>query len=426
MNIISKLKAVAELSAAAVMLAVAVTAQAQGTTTPYSMYGYGILGDRATSMQRQMGSVGVAMNSGRQVNVMNPASYAATDSLTFLFDLGADLTMLWSQENSAKGFNVGGGVDYVTMQFPISKHFGGSIGLLPYSSVGYSFGNDIMHGTMENQGTGGINELYLGLAGSVAGFSLGFNISYNFGNIINDVYSTPSGSGRSKFEHVMEVRDWNILIGAQYKLKIDRFNSMVLGLTYSPKKALLGTSRATTQEMSQDAQPDTVATMKLKNNYYTPNMVGAGISYTYSKSSKFTVEADFLWQGWSDCKYSPMYADKTGKVVFDGMTFNDRTRYAVGAEFVPKLRGGYLQKIAYRIGGYYSNDYLRIGNSNVKEYGVTCGFGFPTPEGRTVINLGLEWKHRYATPVKLIGENYFNITLGVNFNEVWFFKRKIR
>ena len=47
--------------------------------TPYSMYGYGILGDRATSMQRQMGYVGYAMSSGRQINVMNPASYAAID-----------------------------------------------------------------------------------------------------------------------------------------------------------------------------------------------------------------------------------------------------------------------------------------------------------------------------------------------------------
>lgn len=40
-------------------------AEAQNVTTPYSMYGYGILGDRATSMQRQMGGVGVAMSSGR-------------------------------------------------------------------------------------------------------------------------------------------------------------------------------------------------------------------------------------------------------------------------------------------------------------------------------------------------------------------------
>ena len=71
----------------------AAAATAQNVTTPYSMYGYGILGDRATSMQRQMGGVGYAMNSGRQINVMNPASYAAIDSLTFLFDLGADMSM---------------------------------------------------------------------------------------------------------------------------------------------------------------------------------------------------------------------------------------------------------------------------------------------------------------------------------------------
>lgn len=101
------------------LLLSAVSVMAQNTTSPYSMYGYGILGDRATSMQRQMGSVGYAMNSGRQVNVMNPASYAATDSLTFLFDLGADLSMIWSQEGSARRYATGGGVDYLTMQFPI-------------------------------------------------------------------------------------------------------------------------------------------------------------------------------------------------------------------------------------------------------------------------------------------------------------------
>lgn len=142
---------------------------AQNVQTPYSMYGYGILGDRATSMQRQMGGVGVAMNSGRQVNVMNPASYAAVDSLTFLFDMGADVSLLWSDEGSAKESATGGGLDYLTMQFPIGRYMGGSVGMLPYSSVGYAFGNEIKHGTSENQGSGGINELYLGFAGTFKG-----------------------------------------------------------------------------------------------------------------------------------------------------------------------------------------------------------------------------------------------------------------
>ena len=63
---------------------------------------------------------------------------------------------------------------------------------------------------------------------------------------------------------------------------------------------------------------------------------------------------------------------------------------------------------------------------NVRDYGVSCGVGFPVPNGKTTINLGLEWKHRYAAPTSLIKENYFNITLGVNFNESWFWKSKIR
>lgn len=403
-----------------------VPALAQNVSTPYSMYGYGILGDRATSMQRQMGGVGYAMNSGRQINVMNPASYAAIDSLTFLFDMGADLSFIWSQEGDAKEKSTGGGLDYLTMQFPISKYLGGSVGLLPYSSVGYAFGNDISHGTMENQGSGGINELYLGLSGKIKGFSIGFNVSYDFGNIVNDVFANPS-SGSTKFEHVMKVRDWNIVLGAQYTQKIGRYDRFVLGATYSPKKTLLGTTWATIQETTQESTPTEVARMSLKNHFYTPNSVGAGISYTHERVSRFNVEFDYTWQGWKDCRYSPLYSiDNPEVVVFNGMEFNNRSRYAAGAEYVPKLRGSYMQRAAYRLGAYYTDDYLKIHGNGVREYGVTAGVGFPTVEGKTMINLGFEWKMRQAHPQALLKENYFNITLGVNFNEVWFFKRKIR
>lgn len=114
-----------------------------GTMTPYSAYGLGMLRDRATSTQRSMGGVGYAMNSGRQINAMNPASYAAIDSLTFLFDMGIDLSALWQKEKQTDGTNAynkdfGGGLDYVTMQFPLGRYMGASVGLIPFSSVGYA------------------------------------------------------------------------------------------------------------------------------------------------------------------------------------------------------------------------------------------------------------------------------------------------
>ncbi|MDE7413186.1 MAG: hypothetical protein K2N05_05270 [Muribaculaceae bacterium] len=412
-----------------------ISALAQNQTSPYSMYGYGIIGDHATSMQRQMGGVGYAMNSGRQINVMNPASYAAVDSLTFLFDLGADISFLWSKENGSTEKSTGGGVDYLTMQFPVGKHMGGSFGLLPYTSVGYAFGNEIKHGTMSNQGSGGINQLYLGWAGELKGVSLGLNVSYDFGNIVNDVFTTNQSGGQAKYEHVMEIRDWNINIGAQYTHRWNKFNKIVLGVTYSPKKTMLGKTWVTVQETNLDQYPDTLGSMKLKNNYYSPNTVGAGVSYTYEKASRLMVEADFTWQQWSKAKYSALYGSPAlsgsrpsgiKEVLAPGMDFFDRTRYAVGAEYIPKIRGNYGQRMTYRFGAYYANDYLNVNGNRLREMGVSCGVGMPTYEGKTMINIGLEWKHRAAHPQTLISENYFNITLGVNFNEVWFWQRKIR
>lgn len=401
--------------------------------SPYSMYGYGILGDRATSMQRQMGGVGYAMNSSRQINVMNPASYASIDSLTFLFDMGADMSMIWSKENAKSARSFGGGLDYVTMQFPLCKFMGASIGMLPYSSVGYAFGNEIEHGASENQGSGGINEVYIGVAGKFKGASLGVNISYDFGNIVNDVFAVTNSGSRTKFEHVMRIRDWNIVIGAQYTARIDRFNRLTAGVTYSPKKTLLGKTWMTMQETDQDSYPDTVAHMRLRDNYELPHTVGAGLSYVREKTGRLMVEFDFTWQGWKDCKYSGISLNEKGQsrvdpddIVYAASTFNNRTRYSLGAEYLPKFRGNYGERMTYRLGGYFCNDYLRIRGNGVREYGVSCGFGFPTIEGKTMINLGLEWKRREGHPMTLIREDYFNITLGINFNEVWFFKRKIR
>lgn len=413
------------------ILAVGGILRAQNQTSPYSMYGYGILGDRATSMQKQMGGVGYAMNSGRQINVMNPASYASIDSLTFLFDLGADVSLLWSKEGSSTERTTGGGVDYITMQFPLGKHLGGSIGLVPYSSVGYAFGSEIAHGTMSNQGTGGINQLYFGFSGEYKGVALGFNLSYDFGNIVNDVFSYNQTGGQAKYEHVIEVRDWNINIGAQYTYRWNLFNKFTVGLTYSPKKTMLGKTWVTRQEMLQETTPEVIGREeKLKGKYYSPNSVGAGISYTFEKAYRLMVEADLTWQQWSKAPYSALY-DKdeiTGRtdVIAQGMHFYDRTRYAVGAEYTPKVRGNYAQRMVYRIGAYTGQDYLNINGNKLRETGVTAGLGFPTWEGKTMINLGFEWKQRQAHPQKLIGENYFNITLGVNFNEVWFWQRKIR
>ncbi|MGN1257589.1 MAG: hypothetical protein ACI4T0_01625, partial [Candidatus Limisoma sp.] len=283
-------------------LLIAVTATAQNQQTPYSRYGHGVLGDYATSMQRNMGGVGIAMTGGRQINVMNPASYAGIDSLTLLWDIGVDLTQIKSKETvggvTSKGKAFGGGLDYLTLQFPISKYMGGSIGLVPYSSVGYSFGGDLndkngdVNGSSSFVGEGGINELYIGVAGRLfKGFNLGANFAYQFGTTKNDTYAYGTDGASALFEQTMEIRDWNMSLGAQYTMDFHQKHRVTLGATFSPKKDFHGKTWGISYDVNQSSSsteaPDTLAYTKLNGGYTKPNSFGAGVSYTFK--NKLTV-----------------------------------------------------------------------------------------------------------------------------------------
>lgn len=417
---------------AALAVAIIIPTMAQNEQSPYSKFGYGMVKDYATSMQRNMGGVGIAMTGGRQINVMNPASYAGIDSLTLLWDIGVDLTRLWSKENDATGKSFGGGLDYLTLQFPIGKYMGGSIGLVPYTSVGYSFGGEINDdegnptGTTSFTGTGGLNELYVGISGRLfKGFTIGANVAYQFGTIINDSYITDdSGSANTLFEQSMEIRDWNILLGVQYTKEFRQLHKFTLGATYSPKKDFHGKTWGTNYDISADSSPDTIAYTRMNGEYTKPNAYGVGLSYTYN--NRLTIEGDFTYQDWSKATFDRL-RDNDGNYVSEETNFADRWKTALGMQFVPKTRGNYFQRIAYRCGAYYSRDYIMVGNNNIREYGVSVGFGLPTLGTKTIINLGLEYKRRSAYPASnLVSENYFNLTIGVNFNEFAFWQDKIR
>ena len=396
--------------AATIITGLAAGAQ-NSTLTPYSRYGYGILSDNATSAQRAMGGVGYAMNSGRQINVMNPASYAAVDSLTFLFDMGVDFTSLWSKEGTTSENNFGGGLDYITMLFPVTKYMGVSLGILPYSSVGYSFGSEIDNGATARQGSGSINQAYVGWGATpFKNFYAGFNFSYLFGNTVNDVYAYTITGSTSLFQREMKVRDWHLDIGLQYSFDIKPENRVTLGVTYSPGKSLHGETYGVYYDTNLDTKPDTVGFTKLNGLYSIPASYGAGINYQWR--NRLMVEADFTYQPWKDAKYAPIEN-------FEVTEFSNRWKIGAGVQYTPSPRGSYFQRVQYRLGGYYNHDYLMILGNNIREYGASVGFGFPVPGFKSVVNL------RQANPNPLIKEQYLNITIGINFNEMWFRKAKI-
>ncbi len=419
------MKPIKKISVIAAVLTALATFQtvAQSPMSPYSRYGYGVLRDNATSMQRAMGGVGYAMNSGRQINAMNPASYAMCDSLTFLFDMGLSYTKLWREEPSKDG-NLresvnGGGIDYITTQFAVSRNIGMSIGLVPVSSVGYSFGSEIENGAAGRSGSGGLNQLYVGIGyNPFKGFSIGANIGYLFGTINNSTYVYPSSGQTSLFETIVQVRDYSLQFGAQYSMNVGRKNRFTLGVSFTPGKDMLGHAWGMNYDVDSDAKPDTVGYTSLRNKYTMPATWGFGINYIWN--DRLMAEFDVTYAEWSKAKYS--------RIDVEGSTrqrFNNRLKYAFGLQYTPRPRGNYLQRVNYRAGAFYEKSYMNVLGNDVKEYGATIGLGLPAPSSKTVLNLGVEWRRRQASPARLIREDYIAVTVGINFNERWFYQNKI-
>ena len=419
------MKILKHIAALALIIAPAFGARADESAqaSPYSMMGYGVLNDHVSASQRAMGGIGYALRSKRQINVKNPASYAAIDSMTFLFDIGANVGSGHFSQDGLSSNKTLGGLDYVTLQVPIGKWMGASAGLLPYSSTGYRFGTEIVNGESAYQGSGGVSEAYIGFAARpVKGLSIGFNAGYLFGNIINDVYVNASNGASSLYERVMKVRDYNIQFGLQYGVDIARNHSLTLGVAYTLGHKTHGTGYGVKYDISTTSATtaDTIGYTALVHGFTTPHTIGAGLAYQWDK--RLTIGVDFTYQPWAKAKSVTWPTEWN----VESTRFANRYQVGLGASYTPSVRGSYFRRVTYRAGAFFNRDYVMVGDNNVRDYGVSCGFGFPTVSDKSIINLGFEYRHRQAHPNPMVKENYFCVRLGINFNELWFFQNKLR
>ena len=150
-----------------ILLCGALPMMAQNSTnSPYTRFGYGMQADRSFAAGRAMGGIGYGLRSARQINPMNPASYTGMDSLTFLFDGGISAQMSWFNDGTHRQRDLNGGFNYAAMQFPLHRRLAVSIGLLPFSSVGYNYTAPSQGDSRYTDlfsGTGGLNEIYGGM-----------------------------------------------------------------------------------------------------------------------------------------------------------------------------------------------------------------------------------------------------------------------
>ncbi len=400
------------------------------TNSPYSRYGYGLLSDQAFGNSIGMGGTSIGMRSRFHINPVNPASYTAVDSITFMFDLGMSFQNTNFIEGTVKTNAKNARFDYIAMQFRFSRKLAFSAGYIPFSNVGYEMSKktevttdeygDETYSLATYQGDGGLQQLYVGLAYKILpNLSVGANASLLYGDISHTIttqFSNTSATISSQGDGI-SVSDFKFDIGTQYTHHLADRHDLTLGLIYGFGSNLANTEGYNfTHTINSSATYISEQIDTVRNAFQLPATIGGGLAYTYN--NQLTVGLDVKYQKWSAAKY---FGEEN--------YFNNRTRISLGAEYQPDIYGRkFFGRIKYRLGGHFTDSYTKTAEGiGMKEYGASFGFGIPIflYNSRTYLNLSGEYVHVQPKISGLLEENYLRLNVGITFNERWFMKWKV-
>ncbi len=141
---------------------------------PFSQYGIG-LSDMPYNMPTAFGMGGTvyARAARNSINPFNPASYAAVETESFVFDIGLNIQTSVLRKDVNRLTDADGNLAYITVAFPITQWWKTSAGLLPYSKSNY----ESVQTQSDPAGLGNVKTIYAGHGGvSQLYWGNGFNI----------------------------------------------------------------------------------------------------------------------------------------------------------------------------------------------------------------------------------------------------------
>lgn len=428
-----------KISAAAIIAVASVTpvAAQSGTNSPYSQYGLGLLNEQSSGFNRGMNGLGLGFREHNQVNYLNPASYSAIDSLTFIFDAGLSGQLTNFSENGQRINAKNADFEYAVAGFRVFKHVGVSFGIVPFTNVGYNYSiSDFLDGdrnttyTNTYNGSGGIHQVYVGAGWEfVKGLSVGANIAYLWGDIDRSVvnsYSDGYINTLSKY-YTATVSNYKLDIGLQYSFNLNKKNALAVGLTYGLGHKLNADPTCMVISTNSNTGIADTTSFTVNNGFELPTSYGAGLMWNHN--NKLKVGADFTLQKWGGIKY-PVYRvinDEQSYELTDDY-YSDRYKVTFGGEFCNnEMSRSFFDRVRFRAGVSYATSYYKInGLDGPDEISASIGFGIPiinAYNNRSFLNVSGQWVHSSAKG--MLTENTFRINVGITFNERWFMKWKV-
>lgn len=413
----------------------------QGTASPYSFYGIGSLTFRGTVENRSMGGLSIYGDS-ISLNLRNPAFYTGNNLEAFKnesrpvkFAVGGNFNSTSLKTQNASSNVSSTTFEYLALNIPVGK-FGFTIGMLPFTSVGYNLQDLNDDGLLTNryEGEGGLNKVFFGAGYSITRkLRVGVNLDYNFGNIENSSIAFLRNEDgtllqfQTKQSNSSSLSGLNYTLGATYSTKFKEKYDLITSVTFKPQSNINSQNErffstitfnpatggdSVVDRIDSDLEGSGLATTKLT----LPSRLafGGGIG----ESQKWFLGAEYSYQQTSSFS-NPI-------VNIDNTTFEDSYGIAVGGYYIPDWNAftGYLKRVVYRAGFRYETTGLNINNQSIDEFGITFGLGLPIGNMFSHFNVGFEYGQRGTTKQNLIKEGFFNTHLSLTLNERWFERRK--
>jgi len=387
----------------------------------YSVFGIGELVPSSFAKQSGMGRAGVALASDGFINSMNPASLTAFSSTDVLMDFGinAYYSAYSSNGESVSAFDAN--FDHFALAFPVANWWGSSIGLKPFSEIGYSISTTSLYeGSLDEietefTGTGGVSQIYIDNSFKLGkNLSLGLSFSYLTGTVeqTESTYLQQVGFYDVNTTNSYYLR--NIYWGFGFLYDIHLKNDLLsFGISYNPAQDLISTYMHDVTVLNEDGDITLTDESESSGSFTIPASLEAGMAYHFNDRLKLV--ADFKIQEWEG-----------NSSVIRAATFTEATSYHFGMEYRPNpdQAGTYFNKIQYRLGGYYENSYIMVRENQIKDYGITMGLGFPSRNQKSMVNFSAELGRMGAVNNGLVSELYAGFSLDFVLHSDWFTKKK--
>lgn len=397
-------------------------------SSPYSKFGVGIVNSCTPAVLRSLGGTSYAMQNPYFINFKNPASYVAFDSLSFIADASFSVVNNTLKTTSASQKSTVARPNYLTIGLPVTKHWRTSVGILPFSDIGYvvvdnhdvvDFGN----ANYTYEGDGGLMQLYWGNAFSICkGLSLGLNVSYMWGRMTynRSVEITGENFFNTTIDNSMHVDGIYLSGGLQYFNDINENHRIGLGVVYENSAYLWAkdNQRITIFEgsLSNITGEDTlVNTVNRRGSMKMPQCVGGGISYLYKK--RLLLAADVTWQNWEKYRLMGESDSLTNAIVT-----------SLGIQYTPDPQSSkYGKRISIRAGARYSTGYFSFNGEPVSEYSFSFGLGFPLKgaNSNSSLNVLVEYGKMGNLTHNAIAEDYLKLTFSFILQEKWYQRVKL-